>query len=452
MRSININRLIDEAKFNRFHIMVMFWCAFVIVFDGFDLVVFGSVVPVLMNEWSLTPVQVGTLGSYALFGMMLGSFIFGPLADKLGRKNVIMISITLFSLFTGLIAFASTPTEFGIYRFIAGLGLGGAMPNVGALMTEYAPKALRNTLVTIMYSGYAVGGVLAAGIGMVMIPNLGWESVFIVGALPLLALPLIYKYMPESIGFLIVKNQHEKVGQILTKLNPSYTPQKGDQYEMELPNKSGIPAVELFKEKRALSTVMIWVTFFMCLLMVYGLNTWLPKLMETAGYQLGSSLLFLLVLNAGAIFGAIFGGWASDQWGGKKVLISFFVIAAISLSLLGFKSNILVLYAIVGIAGATTIGTQIVLYSFASQFYPIQMRSTGVGWASGVGRFGAVIGPVLGGFLLTMNLPMKQNFFTFAIPGIIAALAIWLVREKRTSSIRASQNDYENNETSLDAR
>ena len=119
------------------------------------------------------------------------------------------------------------------------------MPNVGALMTEYAPKALRNTLVTIMYSGYAVGGVLAAGIGMVMIPNLGWESVFIVGALPLLALPLIYKYMPESIGFLIVKNQHEKVGQILMKLNPSYTPQKGDQYEMELPNKSGIPLVKL---------------------------------------------------------------------------------------------------------------------------------------------------------------------------------------------------------------
>ena len=133
----------------------------------------------------------------------------------------------------------------------------------------------------------------------------------------------------------------KRLVQILTKLNPSYTPQKGDHYEMELPNKSGIPAVELFKEKRALSTVMIWATFFMCLLMVYGLNTWLPKLMETAGYQLGSSLLFLLVLNAGAIFGAIFGGWASDHWNGRKVLISFFVIAAISLSLLGFKSNII---------------------------------------------------------------------------------------------------------------
>ena len=212
MRAINVNRLIDESKFNRFHILVMFWCAFVIVFDGFDLVVYGSVVPVLMNEWSLTPIQVGTLGSYALFGMMLGSFIFGPLADKLGHKNVIMISVTIFSLFTGMIAFANTPTEFGIFRFLAGLGLGGAMPNVGALMTEYAPKALRNTLVTIIYSGYAVGGVLSAGIGMVLIPNLGWESVFIVGALPLLALPLIYKYLPESIGFLIMKNQHEKVG------------------------------------------------------------------------------------------------------------------------------------------------------------------------------------------------------------------------------------------------
>ena len=244
----------------------------------------------------------------------------------------------------------------------------------------------------------------------------------------------------------------KRLVQILTKLNPSYTSQKGDHYEMELPNKSSIPAVELFKEKRALSTVMIWATFFMCLLMVYGLNTWLPKLMETAGYQLGSSLLFLLVLNAGAIFGAIFGGWASDHWNGRKVLISFFVIAAISLSLLGFKSNSLVLYTIVGIAGATTIGTQIVLYSFAAQIYPIQMRSTGVGWASRIGQFGAVLEPYLGRFLLPMNLSMQQNFFAFAIPGIIAAVAIWLVREKRTSSIKASQNDYQNNETSVDIR
>lgn len=446
MRKINVNRLLDESKFNRFHGLVLFWCAFIIVFDGFDLVVYGSVVPVLMEEWALTPIEVGTLGSYALFGMMFGAFIFGPLADKIGRKHVIIICVALFSLFTALIAFANTPTEFGIYRFIAGLGLGGVMPNVVALMTEYSPKSLKNTLVSIMFSGYSVGGVISAGLGIIMIPKLGWESVFIVGALPIVTIPLLYKYLPDSIEFLLAKNQKQKVAEILTKLNPSYEAREDDQYEIKLPEKTGITVLELFKNKRGISTIMLWITFFMCLLMVYGLNTWLPKLMEKGGYELGSSLMFLLVLNLGAIFGAIFGGYASDRWNGKKVLMLFFIVAAISLSLLGFKSNLLILYTLVAIAGATTIGTQIIAYSFASQYYPIQMRSTGIGWASGVGRFGAVVGPMLGGFLLSINLPLQQNFLAFAIPGVIATIAVFFVQQSnQPSKVESKSNISEIN-------
>ncbi|WP_134704391.1 aromatic acid/H+ symport family MFS transporter [Ammoniphilus sp. YIM 78166] len=440
MRSIDVNQILNEAKFNRFHGLVLFWCAFIIIFDGFDLVIYGSVVPVLMNEWQLTPVEAGTLGSYALFGMMFGALIFGPLADKMGRKNVILICVALFSVFTALIAFATTPTEFGIYRFIAGLGLGGVMPNTVALMTEYSPKSMKNTLVALMFSGYSIGGVLSAGLGIVLIPLLGWESLFLVGALPILALPWMYKYLPDSIGFLLAKKKYDEVGQILSQIDPSYTPKKGDQYEMVLPEKGGIPIAQLFTQGRARSTLMLWITFFMCLLMVYGLNTWLPKLMAGAGYELGSSLMFLLILNFGAIFGAIFGGWASDRWNGKKVLMSFFIVAALSLTLLGFKAHVLILYFLVALAGATTIGTQIIAYSFASQYYPLQMRSTGIGWASGIGRFGAVAGPILGGFLLTLNLPLQQNFLAFAIPGLIAAFAISFVQISKTSN-QAKQMD-----------
>lgn len=441
MRSIDVNQILNDAKFNRFHGLVLFWCAFIIIFDGFDLVIYGSVVPVLMNEWQLTPVEAGTLGSYALFGMMFGALIFGPLADKMGRKNVILICVALFSVFTALIAFAKTPTEFGIYRFIAGLGLGGVMPNTVALMTEYSPKSMKNTLVALMFSGYSVGGVLSAGLGIVLIPLLGWESLFLVGALPILALPWMYKYLPDSIGFLLAKKKYDEVGKILSQIDPSYTPKKGDRYEMVLPEKNGIPIAQLFTQGRARSTLMLWITFFMCLLMVYGLNTWLPKLMAGAGYELGSSLMFLLVLNFGAIFGAIFGGWASDRWNGKNVLMSFFLVAALSLTLLGFKANVWILYFLVAVAGATTIGTQIIAYSFASQYYPLQMRSTGIGWASGIGRFGAVAGPILGGFLLTLNLPLQQNFLAFAIPGLIAAFAISFVQVSKTSNQHKQMND-----------
>ena len=433
MRSINISRTVDETKFNRFHGLVLFLCAFIIVCDGFDLVVYGSVVSVLMEEWQLTAVQAGTLGSYALIGMMFGAFIFAPLADKIGRKKVIILCVLLFSLFTGLIGFAKSPTEFGIYRFISGLGLGGVLPITVALMTEFAPKPLRNRLVTIMMCGYSVGGMLAAALGIFLIPKFGWESVFFVGAFPLLTLPIIIKLLPESLGFLVARNKQKEIGRLLSKIDPSYTPQKNDYYEIVIPPKTGITVAKLFGDGRALSTLLFWVSFFMCLLMVYGLNTWLPKLMVQAGYALGSSLTFLLVLNAGAIFGSLIGGWAADRWSTKKVVISYFILGVIALSLLGTHPNIFVLYTLVAIAGATTIGTQIILYSYVSQYYPIQIRSTGLGWASGIGRIGGIVGPIMGGFLLSAQLPLQLNFMAFAIPGILAAIAIAVVREKRSS-------------------
>ncbi|MBM4765015.1 aromatic acid/H+ symport family MFS transporter [Bacillus sp. B15-48] len=435
MRSINITRIVDESKFNRFHSLVVALCAFIIICDGFDLVIYGSVVSVLMEEWQLTAVQAGTLGSYALIGMMFGAFIFAPLADKIGRKNVIILCVFLFSLFTGLIGLAKTPTEFGIYRFISGLGLGGVLPITVALMTEYAPIHLKNRLVTIMMCGYSVGGILAAALGIFLIPKFGWESVFFVGALPLLALPIIIKFLPESLGFLLARNKKKEIGQLLSKIDPSYTPDNNDHYEVVIPKKTGIVGANLFKDGRALSTLLFWVSFFMCLLMIYGLNTWLPKIMVQAGYALGSSLMFLLVLNAGAILGSLFGGWAADRWNTKKVLISYFIAGVIALSLLGTHPNMFVLYTLVAIAGATTIGTQIILYSYVSQYYPISMRSTGLGWASGVGRVGGIVGPIMGGFLISAQLPLHLNFMAFAIPGIIATIAVAIVREKDPLSV-----------------
>ena len=435
MRSINISRIVDESKFNRFHGLVLALCAFIIVCDGFDLVIYGSVVSVLMEDWQLTAVQAGALGSYALIGMMFGAFIFAPLADKIGRKKVIILSVFLFSLFTGLIGFAKSPTEFGIYRFISGIGLGGVLPITVALMTEYAPKHLKNRLVTIMMCGYSIGGILAAGLGIFIIPRYGWESVFFVGALPLLALPIIIKWLPESLGFLLARNKKKEIGRLLSKIDPTFTPEKNDQYEVVIPKKTGMIGANLFQEGRALSTLLFWVSFFMCLLMVYGLNTWLPKLMAQAGYALGSSLMFLLVLNAGAILGSLIGGWAADRWNTKKVLIFYFILGAIALTLLGTHPNTFVLYTLVAIAGATTIGTQIILYSYVSQYYPITMRSTGLGWASGVGRIGGIVGPIMGGFLLGAQFPLQFNFMAFAIPGMIAAIAVAIIREKKPLSI-----------------
>lgn len=424
MKTIEVNQIIDHARFTKFHWMVMWLCALLLVFDGYDLFIYGAVLPVLMKEWGLTPVQAGALGSYALFGMMFGAFVFGPLADRIGRKKGVAISFVLFSVSTFLSGFATTPTEFGIFRFIAGLGCGGLMPNAVALMNEYAPRRARSTLVAIMFSGYSLGGVLCAGLGIYMLPRFGWQSMFFAAAVPLVLLPVILWKLPESVGFLLRQGRHDQAREMLSQVAPGMRLDADAQLVQADAKGAGVPMLELFKQGRTMGTFMIWLSFFCCLLMVYALGSWLPKLMANAGYSLGSSLSFLLMLNFGGVVGAIAGGWLGDRFSLPKVVVAFFALGTVSIALLGFNSPMPVLYLLIAIAGATTIGTQILLYANTAQFYPLAIRSTGLGWASGVGRTGAIVGPLLGGWLMAAALPLRLNFLVFAVPGLVAALAI----------------------------
>jgi len=240
MNNIDVSKVIDQARFNRFHWTVLFWCALIIIFDGYDLVIYGVALPVLMKEWNLTPLEAGALGSYALFGMMAGALIFGPLSDRIGRKKAITICVILFSGFTVLNGFTTNPTEFGICRFIAGLGIGGVMPNVVALMSEYAPQKIRSTLVAIMFSGYSVGGMLSAGLGMVLLPSYGWQSVFYIAGIPLLLLPLIMKYLPESVGFMVKEGRTEEAAAVLSRVEPTFKMKAGEQLQAPAGKAKGI--------------------------------------------------------------------------------------------------------------------------------------------------------------------------------------------------------------------
>ncbi|AWA47900.1 MULTISPECIES: aromatic acid/H+ symport family MFS transporter [Acinetobacter] len=430
MEKVNINETIDNAKFSLFHWKVLVWCLLIIIFDGYDLVIYGVALPLLMQQWSLTAVQAGLLASAALFGMMFGAMIFGTLSDRLGRKKTIMICVTLFSGFTFLGAFATNPVEFAILRFIAGLGIGGVMPNVVALMTEYAPKKIRSTLVAIMFSGYAIGGMTSALLGAWLVKDMGWQIMFLIAGIPLLMLPIIWRFLPESLAFLIKSGKEEQAKQIINKLLPTRDIHQNTQLVFNENIHHEAPVKALFQDGRAFSTFMFWIAFFMCLLMVYALGSWLPKLMLQAGYSLGASMLFLFALNIGGMVGAIGGGALADRFHLKPVITSMFVIGAAALILLGFNSPQIVLYSLIALAGAATIGSQILLYTFVAQFYPTTVRSTGMGWASGIGRIGAIIGPVLTGALLTFELPHQMNFLAIAIPGVIAAFAIFLVNLK----------------------
>ncbi|WP_150303542.1 MFS transporter [Pseudomonas saliphila] len=427
MKNIDVNDVIDNAIFNRFHWKVLFWCTLIIIFDGYDLVIYGVVLPILMDQWQLSPYVAGLLGSSALFGMMFGAMGFGMLSDRVGRKKVIIGCVMLFSVTTVINGLATTPWEFGALRFIAGLGIGGVMPNVVSLMSEYSPARRRSTLVALMFSGYAVGGMISAGLGIWIVPNFGWQIMFFLAGVPLLLLPLMLKYLPESVAFLMAQKRENEARHVLRQVAPLMDIRQEDVLEVPPTSNSKAPVLELFRDGRAMSTMMFWVAFFCCLLMVYALGSWLPKLMSSAGYALSSSLMFLMVLNVGAIIGAVGGGWLADRLSLRSVLVAFFMLASASLVALGYDNPMWVLYTLVGIAGATTIGSQILLYAYVAQYYPTSIRSTGLGWASGIGRNGAIVGPLVGGALLAMAMPHHLNFLALAVPGVIATVAIALV-------------------------
>lgn len=439
MRHIDVHELSDKARFNRFHAGVLLWCALIIICDGYDLAVAGIALPSIMKDMGVTAQNAGFMVSSALFGMMFGAIFLGTIADRIGRRKAIAICIALFSIFTAAAGFTHDPYTFSAMRFLAGLGIGGVMPNVVAQMTEYSPKKIRATMVTLMFSGYAVGGMLAALLGKGLLETYGWSSVFLAAGLPVLLIPVILKALPESMPFLIRENRLDELKQIVARMEPSYRPDADDRFALPAQDRAeGAPIGKLFQDGRGFSTAMFWIAFFMCLFMVYALSSWLTKLMASAGYSLGSALTFVLVLNFGAVIGAVGGGWLADRFNIKYVLMGMYALAAVSITLLGFKVPTELLFLLVGLAGASTIGTQIVTYAYAGQFYPMAIRSTGIGWASGVGRSGAILAPIAIGTLVGMALPLEQNFMAIAIPAAIAVIAVSLIRHGRSASVQAA--------------
>ena len=441
MQSVNANEIIDHAQLKSIHWRVILLSALIIIFDGYDLVIYGVALPKLMAEWQIDTITAGFLGSIALFGMMFGAIIFGSLSDKLesygfSRKKLIILCICLFSSFTLLCGYASDPQSFGIFRFIAGLGLGGVMPNVIALMTEYAPKKLRATLVSLMFSGYAVGGICSALLGIWLVPQFGWKIMFILGGLPLLLVPMIWLLLPESIDYLVRRNKNEQAIKILRQIDSTvtYTAQTKISLHHDNQASSKTPVKDLFAENRGPVTLLFWGSVFMALVLVYALGNWLPKLMVEAGYDLSTSLVFLLALNIGGMLGAICGGYLADRFKLAKVLCSLFLSGAIALILLSYNLPTVILYFCIAVAGAASIGGQILLLAYMSQFYSSNIRATGLGMALGVGRLGAILGPILCGWLLSLSLPINYNFIALAIPCMIAVVSVSMIhfRLKKT--------------------
>lgn len=435
MRTIDVHKLADDARFNRFHLKVLLWCLLIIIIDGYDIAVAGTALPSIMKEMNVTASTAGFMASSALFGMMFGAMVLGTLSDRIGRRWTIVICVLLFSVFTAAAGFTTEPVSFSVMRFIAGLGIGGVMPNIVAQMTEYSPKKIRSVMTTLMFSGYAFGGILAAVLGKQLIGDYGWQSVFIAAGAPLLLIPFILKSMPESLPYLIAHHDDRHLREIVQQIEPSLKLTAEDQFVVPPSTKgSGVPIAKLFQEGRGLSTLMFWVAFFTGLFMIYALSSWLTKLMAMSGYSLGSALSFVIALNLGAMFGAIFGGWLADKFHIKWVLVTMYALGGLFLYLMTIPMSTDMLYLVIAAVGACSTGAQIVAYAYSGQYYPMAIRSTGIGMASGVGRAGAIMAPLLIGLIVSLKLPLEQNFLVIAAAGVIGAVALAFIDHDRAAS------------------
>jgi MFS transporter, AAHS family, benzoate transport protein len=435
MQYIDVHKVADEAKFNKFHAKVLAWCFIIIIIDGYDIAVAGAALPSIMSGMGVDASTAGFMASSALFGMMFGAIFLGSISEKIGRKLTIAICVFLFSVFTAAAGLANDPVTFSILRFIAGLGIGGVMPNIVAQMTEYSPKKIRSLMTTFMFSGYAIGGVLAAVIGKQFIMQFGWQVVFFAAGVPVLLLPFILKSMPESLSYLLKKQNQKDLQKVVRDMEPSIRMDQTVEFTQTIKANDSKPAIaQLFQEGRALSTFMFWGAYFTGLFMVYALSTWLTKLMAMSGYSLGSALSFVIALNIGAVIGAVGGGWLADKFHIKWVLVTMYAMGSVFLYMMTLPMATEMLYVVIAVVGACTTGAQIVAYAYCGQFYPSSIRSTGIGMAAGIGRMGAILAPLLIGFIVALNLPIQQNFMVISLAGLIGAVALSLINHRRSDA------------------
>lgn len=404
--------------------MIVALCGLAITFDGYDLVVFGTTVPSLLHEWRISPAEAGSLASLALVGMLIGALLVGTLTDILGRRKMLLLSVVWFSVFMVLCAMAPSPGWFGAFRLLGGVGLGGLMPTAAALVIEYAPPARRNLTYALMQSGYAVGGILTAAVAIAVIPDAGWRVMYLIGAAPLLlVVPLAYRWLPESLEYLVLRGRRDEALALADRLGVPLPEAREDEGRRHW--YSGVQ--ELVTRGHRAGTLLLWVACFSALLTVYGLNTWLPQIMKAAQFPLGSALMFLLVFNLGSIIGSVIGGRLADRVGSKPVVVASFLLGAVSILLLATRPSTWAMYVLLAVAGHGTIGTQNLINVYVTRYYPAHARSTGIGWALGIGRLGAIVGPSIGGLIIDSGAAWQWNFYLFAGVAVIGVFAAGFV-------------------------
>lgn len=425
-RIVDVSELIERHKVGGFQLLVALLCALAVFMDGFDTQMMGYVLPAIAKSLGVAPAAVTPVVVSGLVGLMLGALIFGIVADRVGRKTVIIFCLLLFGVGMLLTPLAGTVRGLAQWRFLTGLGLGGAMPLAIALTAEYSPQKSRATVVMTMFFGFSLGAAVAGFATAALVQRWGWQAVFYAGgALPILYAPVLAAALPESIRVLALRGtEGARLARLVSRLDPEAGVSAATRFTLREEKAEGVPVRHLFRERRAASTVLLWVMFFMNLLCLFFLATWLPTVIARSGLALGFAAIATAMMQIGGCIGTLCFGPLIDRLGAFLVLGCVYVGAALFIALIGLSGawQLAIVLTAFG-AGFCVVGGQNAMNAVASTLYPTYIRSTGVGWALGIGRIGTMVGSALGGLLLALKLPNPTMFAIAAVPALVAAAA-----------------------------
>lgn len=429
-RALTVGEVMDSRPLGSFQTATILLCSLVIIFDGFDTQSLGLLAPSMSESLNIPLKYFGTILSAALFGLMIASLVMGPVADRWGRKWVLVLSVFTFAFFMMLTARATSFEALVILRFLTGLGLGGAIPNAVALACEYAPKRLVPTVVGCIMAGMPLGQVLAGRAALILLPTrLGWRAIFYLGGiLPILVAIALILWLPESVRFLTVRSgDKRKIATILGRISPELAELNLRPDHSQDREKQGLSVKHLFAEGRTAATLLLWAPFFMNLLILYFIVSWLPAMLREVHMPISAGVAAATIFGLGSIPGSIAQGPITVRLGSYASLLSEFGLLVLLCASLGWVATSLrLVMAVAFVLGFTVTGIQAGLNSLAASYYPTSIRSTGVGWALGIGRIGSVTGPMLGGILLKIGWTPQRILFATSVPALCAGLAIVL--------------------------
>jgi MFS transporter, AAHS family, 4-hydroxybenzoate transporter len=426
---INVSARIDDSRLSSFHLRVVGLCAALVLCDGYDVTAVSYAAPAIASSLGVSRPLLGPVFSAGIFGLTLGALLFGPLGDRWGRKRAFILAGALFGMATLGTATATSLTSLIGWRFVAGIGLGGATPVAVTIATDFCPRRVRSALTMIMYGGFTVGGILG-GVVSTAVPTWGWQAMFAIGGVaPLLLAPLLVATLPETPQFLVLAGRWPEVASLLQKIDPGYRPADGDQYSLDhVVQAPAFTVRELFRHGYAPRTILLWTIFFVTLVALYFYATWLPTLLHGQGIDPTRTAIITGASQFGGLVGTLALAGVSIVVRPFTIMLGGYAAAAVAmvgLAMLGGDAGVLV--AANFVTGAFLIGTQSVLNATAATLYPPEVRSTGVGWGIGIGRIGGILGPSLAGLLLALELAPQTLFMFAAIPLALAAGLAWII-------------------------